>query len=174
MLRTLDSTLFDSIAGLPLHPLVVHFAVVLLPLAALGIVLLVAVPTWADRFGWLTLGVLFVGTGAAFVAKESGEALATKVGAPAAHTSWGDQLPWLAVGLLILAGAWWALHRTARKGGLARSAASTVVGLLAAVMAVIVTAVTVIVGHTGAQAAWGGVTAAPPAASASVSPASPK
>ena len=175
MLRTLDSTLFDSIAGLPLHPLVVHFAVVLLPLAALGVVLLVAVPTWADRFGRLNLGVLAAGTGAAFVAKESGEALAEQVGAPATHTSWGDQLPWLATGLLILAGAWWLLHRSARKGGRPRTAASTVVGLLAAAMAVIVTGVTVVVGHTGAQAAWGNVTAAArPAVSASASPPSPK
>ena len=44
----LDSGFFDSIAGLPLHPLVVHFAVVLLPLAALVLVLLVGVPKWAE------------------------------------------------------------------------------------------------------------------------------
>ena len=74
----LDSSLFDSIAGLPLHPLVVHFAVVLLPLGALGLVVLVLVPKWADRYGWLTVGAIAVGTGAAFVAKESGEALAAK------------------------------------------------------------------------------------------------
>jgi hypothetical protein len=42
---------FDAIAGLPVHPLVVHFAVVLLPLAALGLIVLVIVPSWADRFG---------------------------------------------------------------------------------------------------------------------------
>ena len=83
-----------SIAGLPLHPLVVHFAVVLLPLGALGLVVLVLVPKWADRYGWLTVGAIAVGTGAAFVAKESGEALAAKVGEPQTHASWGDRLPW--------------------------------------------------------------------------------
>jgi uncharacterized membrane protein len=160
MLRSLDSTLFDSIAGLPLHPLVVHFAVVLLPLAALGLVLLVAVPRWADRFGWLTLGVLAVGTGAAFVAKQSGEALAAQVGEPESHAAWGDLLPWLATGLLVLAGAWYLLHRAARRSNRGRSAGSTVVGLLAAAMALVVTGVTIVVGHSGAAAAWGDVSAA--------------
>ena len=84
---SLDSSLFDSIAGLPLHPLVVHFAVVLLPLGALGLVVLVLVPKRADRYGWLTVGAIAVGTGAAFVAKESGEALAAKVGEPQTHAS---------------------------------------------------------------------------------------
>ena len=37
MLTPLESGLFETVAGLPLHPLVVHFAVVLLPLAALGL-----------------------------------------------------------------------------------------------------------------------------------------
>lgn len=159
MLTPLESGFFDSIAGLPMHPLVVHFAVVLLPLAALGLVLLVARPTWADRYGWLTLGVLAVGTGAAFVAKESGEALAAQVGQPAAHAAWGDQLPLLAAALLVLAAVWYVLHRRDRGAGRGRSAAATVAGLLAAVLAVAVTGVTVIVGHTGAQAAWSGVTA---------------
>ena len=155
----LDSSLFDSIAGLPLHPLVVHFAVVLLPLGALGLVVLVLVPKRADRYGWLTVGAIAVGTGAAFVAKESGEALAAKVGEPQTHASWGDRLPWLAVALLVLALAWFFLRRPSNGGPAGRSPAAPVVGLLAAIMAVIVTAVTVLVGHSGAQAAWGDVTA---------------
>jgi uncharacterized membrane protein/predicted heme/steroid binding protein len=158
MLMPLDPSLFDSIAGLPLHPLVVHFAVVLLPLAALGLVLEVAVPRWADRFGGLTLAVLAVGTGAAFVAKQSGEALA-QVGEPATHAAWGDLLPWLAAGLFILAAAWFGLTRSARRAGRPRSAASIAVGLAAAVMALVVTGATIVVGHTGATAAWGDVEA---------------
>lgn len=157
MLIPLDGGIFDSIAGLPVHPLVVHFAVVLLPLAALALILLVAVPRWADRFGGVTLATLAAGTVAAFVAKQSGEALAERVGSPGTHASWGDQLPLLAVGLLILTGAGYLLHRRDRKAGQSRSATTTIVGLLAAVLALVVTGVTVVVGHTGAQAAWGGV-----------------
>ena len=160
MLTPLESP-FDAIAGLPLHPLVVHFAVVLLPLAALGLILLVAVPKWADRYVWLTMGGLIVGAVAAFVAKESGEALAARVGDPGSHASWGDLLPWLAVALLVLAGAWFLLHHRARRTQSGRSGAATVVGFLAAVTALVVTGATVVVGHTGAQAAWDGVVGAP-------------
>jgi cytochrome b involved in lipid metabolism/uncharacterized membrane protein len=156
MLTPPESGFFDAIAGLPMHPLVVHFAVVLLPLAALGLIVLVAVPRWVDTFGWLTLGALVVGVAASFVAKESGEALAARVGTPGDHASWGDVLPWLAVGLLVLAGAWFVLHRRARQAESGRSAAATAVGILAAVLALAVTGVTIVVGHTGAQAAWGG------------------
>lgn len=155
--------------------LVVHFAVVLLPLAALGLVLLVVVPKWADRFGWLTLAGLAVGTGAAFVAKESGEALAARVGAPGSHASWGDVLPWLAVVLLAVAGTWFLLHRRRQTTGRPRTAGTVVAGVSAAVLALVVTGVTVVVGHTGAQAAWGGVISDRgdrPTASAPASPAS--
>ncbi len=174
MLTPLESV-FDAIAGLPVHPLVVHFAVVLLPLAALGLIVLVIVPSWADRFGWLTLGTLVVGTGAAFVAKESGEALAARVGEPEAHAAWGDLLPILAVALVAVAGIWFVLHRRSGGAGRPRSLATTASGLIAAVLAVVVTGVTVLVGHSGAQAAWAGVvtnandhpTAAEPSASGS-------
>lgn len=179
MLTPLESV-FDAIAGLPVHPLVVHFAVVLLPLAALGLIVLVIVPSWADRFGWLTLGTLVVGTGAAFVAKESGEALAARVGEPEAHAAWGDLLPILAVALVAVAGIWFFLHRRSGGAGRPRSLATTASGLIAAVLAVVVTGVTVLVGHSGAQAAWAGVvtsandhpTAAEPSASASSTPSS--
>ncbi len=155
MLTSLESGFLDSIAGLPVHPLVVHFAVVLLPLAALGLVVLVAVPTWADRFGWLTVATIAAGTAAAFAAKASGEALSSHMGAPAAHVAYGDLLPPLAVGLFVLSVAWFLLHRRTRAAGLPRSLASTVAGDLAAVLALVVTVLTVLVGHSGAQAAWG-------------------
>lgn len=171
MLTPLESGFFDVISGLPLHPLVVHFAVVLLPLAALGLVLLVIVPKWADRYGLLTLLALAGGTAAAFVAKESGEALASHMGMPATHAAWGDQLPLLSVGLLVLAVAWYVLHRRNSSGGRPRSAATTILGVLAALMALVVTGVTVLVGHTGAQAAWSGTAAAGGQASVAAAPA---
>jgi uncharacterized membrane protein len=170
MLTPLESGFFDVISGLPLHPLVVHFAVVLLPLAALGLVLLVIVPKWADRYGLLTLLALAGGTVAAFVAKESGEALASHMGMPATHAAWGDQLPFLSVGLLVLAVAWYVLHRRNSSGGRPRSAATTILGVLAALMALVVTGVTVLVGHTGAEAAWSGTAAAGGQASVAAAP----
>lgn len=81
-----------------------------------------------------------VGTGAAFVAKESGEALAAKVGEPQTRR---DRLPWLAGCWCWL--AWFFLRRPSNGGLAGRSPAAPVVGVLAAIMAVIVTAVTVLV-----------------------------
>ncbi len=155
MLNPLVWNPFDEIAGLPLHPLVVHFAVVLLPLGALGLIALVAVPRWADRFAWPTLGALAGGTVAAFVAKTSGEALAARMGEPATHAAWGDRLPFLAVALLMVAGVWFVLRRRGRGSGRGRTPGEIAAGLAATVLALGVTAVTVLVGHTGAQAAWG-------------------
>lgn len=160
MLTPLDSNLFSAIAGLPMHPLVVHFAVVLLPLAGLALVAEVVVAKWADRFGLITVAGLAAGTAAAFVAKESGEALAAQVGEPPIHAQWGDVLPVLALGLLVLAGAWLVLHRRWRATGTRRSPVVTTVGVLAAVLALGVTGLTIAVGHSGAQAAWGDATGA--------------
>jgi hypothetical protein len=42
---------FDTVAGLPVHPLVVHAAVVLLPLSAIGLVTIILVPRWRASFG---------------------------------------------------------------------------------------------------------------------------
>jgi uncharacterized membrane protein/predicted heme/steroid binding protein len=138
-----------------MHPLVVHFAVVLLPLAGLALVAEVVVPKWADRFGVITVAGLAAGTAAAFVAKESGEALAAQVGEPATHAQWGDVLPVVSLALLVLAGAWLILHRRSRATGTRRSPVVTTLGVLAAVLALGVTGLTIAVGHSGAQAAWG-------------------
>lgn len=45
----------EFVNGLPLHPLLVHFVVVLLPLAAAGAVVISVWPTARQRFGWLVV-----------------------------------------------------------------------------------------------------------------------
>lgn len=45
----------EFIGDLPLHPLVTHFVVVLLPLAVLGSILAAVWPWARRRFGWLTV-----------------------------------------------------------------------------------------------------------------------
>ena len=158
---------FSSVAGLPLHPLVVHFAVVLLPLSALALVVLVLVPRWARRFGVVTVAGLAVGTAAAFIAKQSGEALAATVGEPATHAAWGDQLPVLALVLLVLAAGWLVLQlRT--PVGMRTPLSVRLVGGLTALAALAVTVLTVLVGHSGAQAAWGDTLSTPASTSVAV------
>lgn len=160
------------LGGLPLHPLVVHFAVVLVPVAALGLILLVLFRSWADRYGWLALLVLAVGTGAAFISKQSGEDLALQLGRPATHAQWGTVLPFVSAGLLVTALVWLLMHKADRRADRKRSTGTVVTGLLTVVLALATTVITVVVGHSGATAAWGGVAAATqtPTATASASP----
>jgi uncharacterized membrane protein len=92
---------FDTIAGLPVHPLVVHAAVVLVPLACVGLILVVAVPTLREKYAVLVLIGLVVGTLCVLVAESSGVALAERVGGPGAHATWGERLK---VGSLVTCG----------------------------------------------------------------------
>lgn len=154
--------MFDQVLGLPLHPLVVHAVVVLLPLGALGLLALVA---WrkARPVGLpLTVAVLAVATGAAWVARFSGAALAQRVGEPALHKALGTQLPLVATLSLVVGVLWWFIHR--------KGSDPLWVRVLAAIVALASIGLTAAVGHTGAQSVWGSVIAASPAAEPTQTP----
>lgn len=151
---------FDSIAGLPLHPLVVHATVVLLPLAALGLIVMVLIPRTRPYLDWLTLGAMVVATGSAFAAKLSGEQLAERVGEPQRHADLGDLLPWFALALLVITVVWFVLQRADRRAD-RRRPATLVLGIVGALLAVGTIGWTIAVGHSGAEAAWGGVVQGP-------------
>ena len=64
-----------EIAGLPLHPLVVHAAVVLIPLTALLTIGLAVLPRWRWLLRWPTAAASLVCVGLAFLATTSGKSL---------------------------------------------------------------------------------------------------
>lgn len=134
-LLPLETSIFDSIAGLPMHPLVVHMAVVILPLSALALVVLAFIPRLAQRYGWLAVTGIAFGTVAAFVAKQSGEALAAQIGEPRQHALYGDLLPPVAAGLLVIAVVWWLMIRRAGTRTTGTSGLNLAVGVLASVAA---------------------------------------
>lgn len=146
-----------DVLGLPLHPLVVHAAVVLLPLAAVGALILSVAPRWRERYGWLNFGFAVAAYAAALVARLSGLDLADRTGlrgtpAVAAHEAWGQWAPrpalLLAVGLLALL----LLDRRKDRDGDALHWAAVVLTVLAALATLVVVGVT---GHLGATAVWG-------------------
>ena len=51
--------MFDRISGLPAHPLIVHAAVVLVPLLALGAIVYAVVPPLRKHFRW-AVGLLAI------------------------------------------------------------------------------------------------------------------
>jgi uncharacterized membrane protein len=147
--------------GLPLHPLVVHAVVVLLPLAALGVIACVVVAPLRRRYAGLTLLGLVAGTGATLVAAASGQELAARVGTPALHMALGEWLPRVAIATLVPAAVWYFLQRGKERQPLL----AKVLGAVSAVAAAAAIVLTVLVGHSGATAVWGGTAAAQPSSS---------
>ncbi len=66
--------MFDKINGMPLHPLAVHAAVVLVPLLILVTLGYALVPRLRSRLDWAVLALAVIAPIAVYVAKESGEA----------------------------------------------------------------------------------------------------
>src|SRR5689334_25224816 len=97
--------MFDLINGLPVHPLVVHAVVVLLPAAVLGTIAIAFKPAWRAAYGKLVVAVAAVATALIPVATSSGEALEKHVGDPGKLAQLGDQLTCFAIPLLLLARA---------------------------------------------------------------------
>jgi uncharacterized membrane protein len=153
MALLLESGLFDTIAGLPVHPLVVHAAVILLPVSAIALIVIYFVPRWRRQYGWLTMIAMAAGAAAGVVAKESGEALAARVGLPAQHQQLADVLVPVALVAFLVSAIWFWLQRRADAAD-ATSVAARLVGGLAVALSLAVVVLTVLVGHAGATAVW--------------------
>jgi hypothetical protein len=97
---------FDTIAGLPVHALMVHVPIVLIPLSALGAILIAARPKALRLFGVATVIAAVVGALASFVAKYSGQELAGRVGWPQEHVD-----PLAGVAYLVLLVVFWLFAR---------------------------------------------------------------
>lgn len=141
-----------TLFGLPLHPLVVHAAVVLLPLAAFGAIVIALSARVRQRFGWLVFAGAFVAGGSVAAARITGETFAggtTGTGTLATHMTWGVLAPWPATALAVSA-----LLLMLTNKATSRPLKITV-GALTIVSAVAALAVIVVVGHSGASSVWG-------------------
>ena len=152
-MQAIQLAALDAVNGLPLHPLVVHAVVVLLPLAALGLIAISLVPKWSVRFGPLVWPFALVSLASAFVADQSGRELARKVGVPVEHMQFGEQVKFAAAGVLVLSLVVWLLDRRATKAK--RSVPEKILAALAIVVALVAIYLTVRAGDSGAQAVWG-------------------
>lgn len=140
--------MFDTITGLPVHPLVVHGVVVLLPLMALLSFLVAARPGWRRHAAWAVAGNAVVVL-LTFAATESGEALRSRLGGSIAeeHEEWAENMPYLAVALLVASiVVWFVRERT--------GAVSVAAAVLVAVVGLGAVGLTVVTGDTGARSVW--------------------
>lgn len=153
---------FNTVTGLPWHPLLVHAVVVLVPLAALGTVAIAFVSSLRRRYGWLTIALFAVAAFSSLIAKNSGQALAAQVGAPQVHSYWGGLVPWIVIPSFFLTLGWFLLQRRADEAGTGSLLTSilAVVSCLAAIASLVLV---VLAGHSGATAVWGDRNAGEPA-----------
>ena len=146
-----------EIVGLPLHPLAVHAAVVLTPLAAL-VALAYLVPRWRDRLRWPLLVAALVAVGSVGLAYLSGrdfrdsDRFATVAGELAdklqTHEDLGTYLLWWTIAFGVVAVLNAVIHPD-------RLWARWLLGVLLAVDAVVVVVIVVVTGHSGSEAVWG-------------------
>ncbi|WP_436698532.1 DUF2231 domain-containing protein [Nocardioides sp. BYT-33-1] len=144
-----------EINGVPLHPLVVHAAVVFTPLAGL-VAVAYGVPGWRDRLRWPLVVLAAVSVLSVWVAFLSGEDLreerfATATGPFAErlddHETWAERLRIGAsvFAVLAFAAAWFHSRSGAVRAALT---ALTVLGGVATLVLAFLT------GDAGAQATW--------------------
>lgn len=144
----------DLITGLPVHPLIIHGVVVLVPLAAIGVLLVMFISKIRRTYSPLVLGTLYVSTIFAFLATQSGEALAERVGLPNPHATQGERLLYVVVAFSALFTIWFALEYSKRIQKALPSAINPVLKVLIPITAIASIVLTVLVGHSGAEASW--------------------
>lgn len=155
--------MFDEFRGLPLHALVVHATVVLLPVTALLGVLYV-VPRLRVRLRWPLLAATVASLVTVFVTRQSGEALkeSLTLGGPVAaaverHQGLANQLVWMTVALtvvVVLATLVGRYRRTQTSPQRGRASVETALAVLVLLASVAVGVQTARVGEAGTRAVW--------------------
>ena len=144
----------DLIMQLPVHPLINHAVAVLVPVSALGAILLVVFAKLRSNYSLLLLITVISASISAFIAENSGQALANRVGSPGEHAIQGERLFKIVLVFTLIYVLWFAIHKKyiVIKG--AQRVINT--GLSASLVATAVAsaALTFIVGHSGAAATW--------------------
>lgn len=142
--------MLDTFRGMPVHALVLHATVVLVPLMALVTVLVAVVPRWRSPGAWPAVAANVLTTALVWVTQQSGEALQRRLPASAQidrHAQLAGTMIWFMLGLLA-ASVLVALVRR-RRGGLV-----TAVGVVSVLAALATTVWVARVGDSGASAVW--------------------
>ncbi|WP_198416872.1 MULTISPECIES: DUF2231 domain-containing protein [Cryobacterium] len=153
--------LLDTIAGLPVHPLIVHATEVVVPTAALVIVVAALWPRFRKWARFLPLLLALAAVVLVPLSTQSGEALEERVSESALIETHADLaeglLPWV-IGLAVVAGVllWWNYREIFGRGSTRRAPRWVAIVLAAAaLLASTGTTVQAIrIGHSGATAVW--------------------
>ncbi len=153
----------EEISGIPAHPLFVHVPVVLLPLAAVLAIVLLIRRAWFERYQWVLLGLVGLGTLGAVLAASSGEELeeaGERGPGIGAHAEAGELARNLSLVFLLVVVAWIVvpriLRRRAASGGTSAPPAwlHWVLAGMTAVVAIGTVVAVIDAGHSGAEQVW--------------------
>ena len=145
---------FDLIFGLPVHPLMVHGAVVLVPLVAIAGLVMSYLPSFSRRYGKAILILAAVAQISLFVAKQSGESFEERLGKDVQrHADLGSVAPFTFIPLLILLYLRWRLDREGATTG--SPAVRRLVSILLVAAAILALVYIFLTGHSGADSVWG-------------------
>lgn len=151
--------MFDTIAGLPLHPLVVHATEVIVPAAALVVALAALWPLFRRWARFLPLVLALIALVLVPISTESGEYFEERVGESSlveTHSQLAEGLlPWV-LGLVLVAAAllWWNWNERKATAPRARRWVAVVLTVTAVLAATGTTVQAVRIGHSGATATW--------------------
>jgi hypothetical protein len=156
--------------GVPLHPLVVHAAVILGPVTALTAIAYAVLPRWRWLIRWPMVALAGATVGAVFLAKMAGQALLEERAADLSrldvaqitvHQERGNVLLWVSLGFLVIAvvaaltvGGPSALASGAGERDARGSAVTYGVLGLVVVGALALLVMTVLTGDAGSRAVW--------------------
>ena len=148
--------MYDTFMGLPLHVLLLHFTVVLVPLSALASAAVFLRASWREKFAVPMVAVNAAMLGLTFVTVQAGQKLQNRfiwTGDTAVprddHETFGRALLWLVLALTIVT----LLAALAQRKGVPAAAGLGIGGVVAG-LAVASTVLTVLAGHTGSKSHW--------------------
>lgn len=146
----------DTVGDLPIHPLLVHGVVVLVPLSALGAVVIALVHRWTRPYGLLVALGAAGGAVLAFLAKTEGDQfevflnpqgraaeLVTEHGQRGLYAMWGA----IPFGVLAVVAAVLIYRNASTTAQRISTAVSAIAGIVALVLVVLA-------GHSGSAAVW--------------------
>lgn len=155
--------MFDQVNGLPVHILVLHAAVIFVPLLALGATVYALVPPWRPKLGWAVALLAVVAPASAFVSKQSGTELYNRLLGQGLsgngkeildqHMDYGTLTTWLSIALGVVSLILVAL--TVRNPRALPRIADLAIAVVVIVLAALTGYYVFQTGDSGATAVWG-------------------
>lgn len=151
---TRATELFGIVAGLPLHPLVIHVSVILIPLVAISALVMSYLPSFSRRYGKAIFSLALIAQGSLFLSRTTGQAL-TKILEKdmGRHADLGEITPFVTLPMVALIYLRFRMDRSGASFGSVLVRRLTSIALILSSLASI--AIVILVGHSGAVSVWG-------------------